>query len=156
MRVHLCVVGRLRHGPEKTLVDDYLSRFEAAGRPLGLTLGAIREVDERKARTPQTTTQEVLRAIPDGATIWALDERGTMMPSPGFAQEIAAVRDAGVRDLALCIGGADGFAQTFRDRSDKLVSLGPMVLPHMLARIILAEQLYRAATILAGSPYHRG
>jgi len=155
MRLYLCAVGRLKPGPEKSLVDDYLSRFEATGRGLGLGFGGVREADERKARTPGAAASELVRLIPGGAAIWALDERGATLSSPGFADLLARNRDQGGPDVAVCIGGADGFTPEFRDRADRLISLGPMVFPHMLVRVMLAEQLYRAATILAGTPYHR-
>lgn len=95
------------------------------------------------------------RAIPKGATLWVLDERGAQMTSPDFAERLAAQRDAGQGDLAICIGGADGLAPDLRGEAALALSLGRMVWPHMLARVMLAEQLYRAASILAGSPYHR-
>ena len=84
-----------------------------------------------------------------------LDERGTALTSPEFAQRLAGWRDAGRGDLVLAIGGADGIAPALRAEADFALSFGRMVWPHMLARVMLAEQLYRAATILAGSPYHR-
>ena len=85
----------------------------------------------------------------------ALDERGRMMGSPDFAALLGRWRDAGERDLAIFIGGADGLDRGLRDGCRESLSFGQMVWPHMLARVMLAEQLYRAATILAGSPYHR-
>jgi 23S rRNA (pseudouridine1915-N3)-methyltransferase len=85
----------------------------------------------------------------------ALDERGQMLSSPELAQRIADWRDAGRQDLAFVIGGADGLAPALRDRADLALSFGRLVWPHMLVRVMLAEQIYRAATILSGSPYHR-
>jgi 23S rRNA (pseudouridine1915-N3)-methyltransferase len=84
-----------------------------------------------------------------------LDERGQMLSSPELAQQIARWRDAGRQDLTFVIGGADGIAPALRDRADLALSLGRMVWPHMLVRVMLAEQIYRSATILSGSPYHR-
>jgi 23S rRNA (pseudouridine1915-N3)-methyltransferase len=95
------------------------------------------------------------RAIPTGALICTLDERGAIMSSPDFADRLAGWRDAGRGDLALVIGGADGLDPALRARADASLSFGKMVWPHMLVRVMLAEQLYRAASILAGSPYHR-
>ena len=85
----------------------------------------------------------------------ALDERGQMLSSPELAQRIADWRDAGRQDLAFVIGGADGLVPALRDRADLALSFGRLVWPHMLVRVMLAEQIYRAATILSGSPYHR-
>lgn len=94
-------------------------------------------------------------AIPDGAALCVLDERGRQLTSPQFADRLAGWRDAGHRDVAFIIGGADGIDPALRDRADLAISFGKMVWPHMLARVMLAEQLYRAASILAGAPYHR-
>jgi len=95
------------------------------------------------------------RAVPKGAVICCLDERGRVESSPAFSQRLAGWRDAGRSDLALIIGGADGIDQSLCAQADHLLSFGAMVWPHMLVRVMLAEQLYRAASILAGSPYHR-
>ncbi|MFV0472825.1 MAG: 23S rRNA (pseudouridine(1915)-N(3))-methyltransferase RlmH, partial [Pikeienuella sp.] len=94
-------------------------------------------------------------AIPEGAFAVALDERGETMTSRDFARLIAAERDSGRRDMAFLIGGADGHSEELRARADRLLGFGKMVWPHMLARAMLTEQLYRAASILAGAPYHR-
>lgn len=155
MRLHLLAVGRLRGGPEAALVDDYLTRFDRTGRPLGLGPCNLVEVDERKAADPATQSTALLRAVPERAHLVALDERGRQMSSPEFAAWIAGLRDRSVSDLAFAIGGADGHDTPMRGRADSLLSFGAMVWPHMLARVMLAEQLYRAATILAGRPYHR-
>ncbi|MGR3452788.1 23S rRNA (pseudouridine(1915)-N(3))-methyltransferase RlmH [Pseudooceanicola sp.] len=155
MRVHICAVGRLRAGPERALINDYLSRFDRTGRALGLGPVELREVEDRKGGGMAAEAALLERAIPDRAVVVALDERGTAMSSPDFAQALARQRDDGAQDLALLIGGADGLAKELRARATLRLSFGRMVWPHMLARVMLAEQLYRAATILAGSPYHR-
>lgn len=155
MRVHICAVGRLRGGPEQDLVDDYLTRFDRTGRALGLGSGGVTEVEDRKGGGMAAEAELLRRAIPKGATPWVLDERGQMLSSPEFADRLAAARDAGQGDLAICIGGADGLARDLRDEAALAISFGHMVWPHMLARAMLAEQLYRAASILAGGPYHR-
>lgn len=155
MKVHLCVVGRLRSGPEKTLVDDYLQRFERTGRTLGLGPASIIEVEDKKNLGMKAEAELLRRAIPAGAVLCTLDERGKLMSSPEFAQKLASFRDDGRQDIAFVIGGADGIDPALRAQADFSVSFGKMVWPHMLARLMLSEQLYRAATILAGSPYHR-
>ncbi len=155
MRMHIAAVGRLRGGPERDLIDDYLARLEKTGRGLGLGLGSVTEVEDRRGGGPQAEARLILAAVPDGAALWALDERGRSMTSPGFAEAIARERDAGRRDLVFAIGGADGLDPAVRAAADRSISFGAMVWPHMLARAMLAEQLYRAASILAGSPYHR-
>lgn len=155
MRLHLCVVGRLRAGPERGLIDDYLERFDRTGRPLGLGPALEHEVEDRKGGGMAAEAVLLARACPGGAVRVMLDERGSVMSSPEFAQRLARWRDGGAQDVALFIGGADGLDPGLRAGADAALSFGAMVWPHALARVMLAEQLYRAATILAGSPYHR-
>ena len=155
MRVHICAVGRLRTGPEADLLNDYLTRFDRTGRALGLTLGEIREVEDKKGKGMSAEAELLARAIPDGAMVVAMDERGQVLSSPDFAGKLAHWRDDGCGDLAFVIGGADGLDKDLRARADFKLSFGKMVWPHMLARVMLSEQLYRAASILAGAPYHR-
>lgn len=155
MRVHICAVGRLRAGPERDLIDDYLTRFDRTGRALGLGPANVVEVEDKKGGGMGAEASLLERAIPKGAVICALDERGKLMSSPEFANQLGHWRDDGRGDLAFVIGGADGIDPNLRARVDFKLSFGKMVWPHMLARVMLTEQLYRAASILAGSPYHR-
>lgn len=154
MRIDLIAVGRLRAGPEAALIDDYLTRFARTGRGLGLPPVTLTEIDERRGTGRTAEGTAITRALPSGAVLVVMDERGAQLTSPDFAARLAGWRDAG-RDVALAIGGADGLDPALRDRAELAVSFGRMVWPHMLARVMLAEQLYRAATILAGTPYHR-
>ena len=155
MRLHLCAVGRLRAGPERALVDDYLDRLGKTGRALGLGPVAEHEVEDRRGGGLAAEAELLARGVPAGAVLCVLDERGRAMSSPDFAAQLARWRDGGRQDAAFLIGGADGIDPALRARADLAVSFGAMVWPHMLVRVMLAEQLYRAATILAGSPYHR-
>jgi len=155
MRVHLCVMGRLRAGPESDLVTDYLTRFDRSGRALGLGPARVIEVEDKKGGGKRAEAALLRKALPQGAVICALDERGRVMSSPDFAAMLAATRDQGRGDLAFVIGGADGIDPGLVSEADMVLSLGAMVWPHMLVRVMLAEQLYRAASILAGGPYHR-
>jgi 23S rRNA (pseudouridine1915-N3)-methyltransferase len=155
MRLHLCAVGRLRAGPERALVDDYLQRLERTGRPLGLGPVTEHEVEDKRGGGMAAEGALLSRAIPDGAALCVLDERGKLLSSPEFADVLAQWRDGGRQDAALVIGGADGVDPSLRARADLVLSFGRMVWPHMLVRVMLAEQMYRAATILSGSPYHR-
>jgi 23S rRNA (pseudouridine1915-N3)-methyltransferase len=155
MRVHVCAVGRLRTGPERALIDDYTTRFDRTGRALGLGPLDMHEVEDRKGGGMEAEAALLDRAIPRGAVVVVLDERGQVMSSPDFADRLAGWRDGGRGDVAFVIGGADGLAPDLRSRADLLLSFGRMVWPHMLVRVMLCEQLYRAASILAGSPYHR-
>lgn len=155
MRVTICAVGRLRAGPERTLIDDYQTRFDRTGRGLGLGPLKITEVEDRKGGGMGAEASLLERAIPNGALICTLDERGKLMSSPDFANLLARWRDTGRSDVAFVIGGADGIDPKLRAKADDSLSFGKMVWPHMLARVMLTEQLYRAASILSGSPYHR-
>ncbi len=155
MRVTICAVGRLRAGPKKTLLDDYFTRFDRTGRALGLGPVQVIEVEDRKGGGMGAEADLLRKALPKGAVTCTLDERGKLLSSPDFAEKLGAWRDAGRQDLALVIGGADGIDPGLRAEADFSLSFGKMVWPHMLVRVMLAEQLYRAATILAGGPYHR-
>jgi 23S rRNA (pseudouridine1915-N3)-methyltransferase len=137
------------------LVDDYLARFDRTGRALGLGPATEHEVEDRKGGGMVAEATLLARAIPAAAAVIALDERGREMTSPDFADLLARFRDAGRQDAALVIGGADGLAPELRHGADAVLSFGPMVWPHMLVRVMVAEQLYRAASILSGAPYHR-
>ena len=155
MRVHICAVGRSRTGPERALIDDYLVRFDRTGRALGLGPAQMHEVEDKKGGGMSAEATLLERVIPKSSVIVALDERGKLQSSPEFATLLGDWRDGGRGDVAFVIGGADGIAPDLRKRADFRLSFGRMVWPHMLARVMLCEQLYRAASILAGSPYHR-
>jgi 23S rRNA (pseudouridine1915-N3)-methyltransferase len=155
MRLHLCAVGRLRAGPERDLVDDYLQRCDRTGRPLGIGPVTEHEVEDKRGGGMAAEAELISRALPTGAVLVVLDERGKTVTSPELAAQLATWRDNGHQDTAFVIGGADGIDHALRARAELAISFGRMVWPHMLVRVMLAEQLYRATTILAGSPYHR-
>ena len=154
MRITLLAVGRLRKSPELALIDDYLDRFAKTGRGLGLPPVQILEVEDKRGGGMSAEAPLIDRAIPAGAYVVMMDERGEQPTSPDFAARIGGLRDQG-RDICFVIGGADGLDPSLRARADWQISLGRMVWPHMLVRVMRAEQLYRAASILAGLPYHR-
>lgn len=154
MRIDIAAVGRLKKGPEAALVADYLDRFARTGRSLGLPAIGMIEVEDRRGGGMAAEADLLMRAIPQGSVLVMLDERGDQPASPDFAARLAKFRDS-ARDPCFVIGGADGLDPSLRDRADWSISFGRMVWPHVLVRVMLAEQLYRAATILAGSPYHR-
>ncbi len=153
--MHLCAVGRLRTGPERDLIADYTQRFDRTGRALGLGPLTEHEVEDKKNAGMGAEAELLARAVPAGAVLVTLDERGKLLTSPEFAAQLGRWRDAGRQDVAFVIGGADGIDPTLRARADFSISFGQMVWPHMLVRVMLTEQLYRAANILSGGPYHR-
>jgi 23S rRNA (pseudouridine1915-N3)-methyltransferase len=155
VKLTIAAVGRLKAGPERALLDAWLTRAGATGRAVGLGPVEVVEVDERKFPGRDAQSRRLLEAVPAGATAVALDERGEIMSSTGFARLISRERDGGCGQMVFLIGGPDGMTGTVRESTGYRLSFGPMVWPHMLARVMLAEQLYRAATILAGLPYHR-
>ena len=159
MRVAIAAVGRMKNGPERELVARYLDRAAAAGRPLALTGFAIAEISESRAGSASSRKLEEARALraalPEGVVV-ALDERGQSLTSDAFAHRLGRGRDDGRPAVSFVIGGADGLDPELVKAADLVVSFSPMVWPHQLVRIMLAEQLYRATTILAGHPYHRG
>ena len=153
MKVTLLAIGKLARSPETELVKTYVERATNAGRSLGL--GPV-EVIEAEARKPGKAAEaEVLRPHLSDAHVIACDEHGAARPSRAFAQEIAALRDRGVRRLVFVIGGADGLDAELLAQANGKLAFGPQTWPHAMARAMLAEQVYRAVTILAGSPYHR-
>lgn len=155
MRLQIAAVGRLRAGPEAELIKDYSMRFDRTGRAMSLGPLEIVEVEDRKGSRQAVEADLLKAALPAGSFVVALDERGKTVNSIEFANKLSGWRDAGYRDCAFIIGGADGLTKELRAKADFSLSFGPMVWPHMLARVMLVEQLYRAATILAGGPYHR-
>ena len=153
MKIAIVAIARLGRGPEAELVKLYAERATAAGRALGL--GPV-EVVEVEARKPGKAAEAAaLQPHLADAHVIACDEHGRARPSRAFAEEIAALRDRGVRRLVFLVGGADGLAPELLARAESKLAFGPQTWPHALARAMLAEQLYRAVTILAGSPYHR-
>jgi Uncharacterized conserved protein len=159
MRVTLFAIGRLKAGQEAELAGRYLDRLGKAGAAVGLEYARTVEISESRAQTADVRKREEARelekALPHAAALIVLDERGTSLTSPDFANLLARLRDEGRRDLVLAIGGADGFDASVRQKADAVISFGRMTWPHQLVRIMLAEQLYRATTILSGHPYHR-
>lgn len=155
MKINICAVGRLRSGPELSLVDDYLKRLERSGRGIGLGPAKFIEVEDKKGGGMAAEAALLRKAMPSSGHVMAMDERGKVMTSPKFATKLADIRDAGNGDLTILIGGADGLDPSLRAQADSMLSFGQMVWPHMLVRVMLSEQLYRAASILTGAPYHR-
>ena len=160
MRVIVAAVGRLKQGPERELAASYLKRAAAAGRPSGLRDFEVIEIRESRAQDAERRRVEesiaLANVIPDKAMVVALDQRGESVDSPTLA---ARLREWRAQDrVAVCfvIGGADGLARTLTERASLTLAFGTATWPHQIVRIMLLEQLYRAATILTGHPYHRG
>lgn len=155
MRVSILAIGRLARGPERELVADYVARAMASGRALGLGPVDVIELEPRKSGKA-AEGEALLAALEGGDTcLVACDEHGQAWASRDMAARVGRWRDSGVRRLVFVIGGADGLAPEVLARAQTKLAFGPQTWPHALARVMLAEQVYRAVTILAGSPYHR-
>jgi len=160
LRILIAAIGKLKSGPERELCDRYLDRAQKSGRPLGLTRIDVREWPESRAgRNDDRKAEEALTLaseLPEGAMVVLLDEHGSNPTSVDFANLIADHRDKGIADLVFVIGGPDGHGPQMIARAHKTIAFGAMTWPHQVIRILLAEQIYRATTILSGHPYHRG
>lgn len=155
LSVHIIACGRLRKGPELDLISDYLDRYEKTGRGLGLGSVSVIEVEDKRGSGMAAEAELLRKSIPKGAVTMIMDERGKVLSSIEFSGKLSGWRDAGVQDLAILIGGADGLDPSLQAEADFALSFGKMVWPHMLVRVMLSEQLYRAASILGNAPYHR-
>ena len=159
MRLRIAAIGRMKAGPEQELAARYLDRLKKSGAPLGLDFAGVVELPESKlSGVNERRRDEAARltaALPEGCRLLALDETGRTPSSEEFAADLARLRDEGLRDLALVIGGPDGLAPELRAAAAGTIAFGRLTFPHQIVRILLAEQLYRATTILAGHPYHR-
>lgn len=159
MRVSVYAVGRMKAGPERELVERYFDRFSKAGPALGFEFTGVSEIAESRAQNSDLRKRDEATRINDalnaGAALILLDERGKSLTSEAFAQRLETIRDQGKKQLIVAIGGPDGHDQELRKRADLVLALGTLTWPHQIARILVAEQLYRAMTILSGHPYHR-
>lgn len=154
MRIQLICVGRLGRAPEAGLARDYAERATASGRSLGLGPVEVIEVEARRPGKP-AEAEALMSAFGADVHLIACDEHGQAWPSRAFAERIGRLRDQGVRRLAFAVGGADGLDASVLNAARERLAFGPQTWPHALVRAMLAEQVYRAVTILAGGPYHR-
>lgn len=159
MRLTIAAIGRLRGGPEQTLIDDYASRIRAGGRALGFNAFDIREMEAPKGLTGEKRREResalLIDSLGAGARRVILDERGDNISSESLAGKIKRWRDDGAPEIAFLIGGADGHSKALLEKADLALAFGKATFPHMLVRVMLVEQIYRVTTIIAGHPYHR-
>jgi 23S rRNA (pseudouridine1915-N3)-methyltransferase len=160
VRLIIAAVGRIKQGPERELAERYRERIAKSGRTLGFQDIEVIEIAESRAReASRRQTEESIalaQIIPEGAAGILLDERGEDLGSVAFAQALQRWRDEAHPAAVFMIGGPDGVAANLRQDADLHLAFGAATWPHQLVRIMLLEQLYRALTILAGHPYHRG
>ena len=160
MRITVAAVGRSKDTPEQLLCDQHLKRAAALGGKLGFSQVDFLTVEtSRMSDSSARMAEEAKRLggrVPHPAHRIALDEQGRALSSEALAKHLAVLRDRGGRDLVFLIGGPDGRAASLREGADERLAFGPQTWPHLLVRAMLAEQIYRAFTILSGHPYHRG
>src|ERR1700709_744918 len=159
MRLVVISIGRLKQGPERELAERYSERFDDMGRKLGFRGLEIHEIPESRARDAATRIAEEAAAISalirEKSVMVALDERGQSIDSTAFARHLGRWRDESVANTFFLIGGADGLSPDLRRKAKLNPAFGAATWPHQMVRVMLLEQIYRAATILAGHPYHR-
>ena len=159
MKFRIAAIGKLKSGPEKLLAEDYAGRIAAMGKKAAIT--EIKISDWAESQKPDAALRmieeeaQLWSAVPQGAYVIALDERGKAHTSEAFAAHIEKLRDRSISDIVFLLGGPDGHSPKTRTKADELLALGPMTWPHRLARIMLLEQIYRSVTILLNHPYHR-
>ncbi|HRX75185.1 MAG TPA: 23S rRNA (pseudouridine(1915)-N(3))-methyltransferase RlmH [Hyphomonas sp.] len=153
MRLTFLVVGKMKSGPERELVDEYVKRAAPVARSLGFR--GIEEVEVASGGGLDAEAARILEKIPSGARVLRLDEFGPSMGSAEFAGKLAQWRDQGTPDLVFLIGGAEGYGEAVRRAAPETLAFGPQTWPHRFVRAMLAEQVYRAVSILAGTPYHK-
>ena len=151
MKITIVTVGRMKKGSEKDLWDLYAKRLKWSL--------VLKEVEEKNAFGSQEIKRKeaelLFSKVPKGAFLIAMDQSGLLLSSPGFAKKISFWQDSGIRDLAIVVGGSEGLDQTVIDKANLTIAMGKMTWPHMLARILLLEQIYRAQCILGNHPYHK-
>ena len=159
MRLIVTAVGRLKQGPERELAERYRKRFDDIGRKLGFGGLKIHEIAESRARDAAARIAEegaaILSSIPENSVLVTLDARGENIDSVGLARHLGRFRDQSVANTVFVIGGADGLSPDLGAKERLRIAFGAATWPHQIVRVMLLEQLYRAATILAGHPYHR-
>ncbi len=159
MKIVVVSIGRLKQGPERELAERYRERFDDIGRKLGFRGLEIREIPESRARDAATRIAEEATAIsaliPEKHVLVALDERGKSIDSASFARQLGRWRDDQIASTIFAIGGADGLSPDLQRKANLRIAFGSATWPHQMVRVMLLEQIYRAATILAGHPYHR-
>jgi len=155
VKITLRAGGVIRSGPEREMIDDYIQRAQGLARGTGFLSVEEQQVDLRSAKSRDSETQTLLGDVPTGAKLVIFDERGKTPTSRQISKQFAHWRDDGVPQLVLVIGGADGFEPSAIPAGTTRWAFGPQTWPHKMVRMMAAEQIYRALSILARTPYHR-
>jgi len=159
MQLVIAAIGRMKNGPERELVQRYRERCNSSGKTVGISKCEIIEIAESREQTAILRKKDEARIlaakIPSNSTIICFDERGKTPDSRAFATHLQTKLDNGIQHCVMIIGGPDGLCESWKDQADLIVSFGKLTMPHQIVRMLVAEQCYRAISILSGHPYHR-
>ena len=155
MKISIIAVGRISNSFEAELVNRYMNRFNKLNKLIGLSLMQIIEVDDKKYKTKKQQAKKILEIIKAESNIVIFDQIGKSMSSENFTKYLTNQRDSGVKKLVFIIGGAFGLCRSLYKESNEIFSLGEMIWPHFLVRVMVTEQIYRSASIILGNPYHK-
>ena len=155
MDITLIAVGRMNPCPEANLVKKYVRRFDVLGPLIGVKPIKIIEIDEKKFRTPSLQAGKIREKLEGKASVFLFDEHGAKLSSKEFMGFLSKQIDSGIRKQTFIIGGAFGLCPSLKKEAAGMISLGSMVWPHFLARVLVTEQMYRAASLMTGNPYHK-
>ena len=155
MKISIIAVGRINNSFEEELVNRYINRFNKLSNLIGLSLLPIIEVDDKKYKTKKHQAKKILEIIKIETNIVIFDQKGKSVSSENFTKYLINQRDSGVKKLVFIIGGAFGLCKSLYKESNEIFSLGKMIWPHFLVRVMVTEQIYRSASIILGNPYHK-
>ncbi len=155
MKISIIAVGKIGNSIEAELVNRYINRFNKLNKLIGLNLLQIIEVDEKKYRTKSQQAKKILEIIKSGSNVVIFDQKGKSVSSENFTRYLTNHRDSGIKIQVFIIGGAFGLSSSLYEKADEIFSLGKMIWPHALARVMITEQIYRSASIILGNPYHK-
>ena len=155
MKISIIAVGRMSNSFEAELVNRYIYRFNKLNKLIGLSLMQIIEVDDKKYKTKKQQAKKILEMIKAETNIVIFDQIGKSISSENFTKYLTNQRDSGVKKLVFIIGGAFGLCKSLYKESNEIFSLGKMIWPHFLVRVMVTEQIYRSASIIVGNPYHK-
>ena len=155
MKISIIAVGRISNSFEAELVNRYMNRFNKLNKLIGLSLMQIIEVDDKKYKTKKQQAKKILEITKAETNIVIFDQIGKSISSENFTKYLTNQRDSGVKKLVFIIGGAFGLCRSLYKESNEIFSLGKMIWPHFLVRVMVTEQIYRSASIILGNPYHK-
>ena len=155
MKISIIAVGRISNSFEAELVSRYINRFNKLNKLIGLSPLQMIEIDDKKYRSTKQQAKKILEIIKEETNIVIFDQKGKSVSSENFTKYLINQRDSGVKKLVFIIGNAFGLCRSIYKESNEIFSLGKMIWPHFLVRVMVTEQIYRSASIILGNPYHK-